>query len=81
MNRYVPRGELKKSAYHATRGAEYRGQLVPFGKTVMAHRITRANEKAWVRVTFVGKHETDDTNLVATDFGHHQLPHDKETHR
>ena len=69
MNRYVPRGVLKKSAYYATRGAEYRGQLVPFGETVMAHWITRANQKAWVRGTFVGKHETDDTNLVATDLG------------
>ena len=69
MNRYVPRGVLKKSAYYATRGTEYRGQLVRFGETVMAHWTTRANQKAWVRSTFVGKHETDDTNLVATDLG------------
>ena len=39
MNRYVPRGVLKKSAYYANRGAEYRGQLVPFGETVMAHTL------------------------------------------
>ena len=51
MNRYVPRGVLKKSAYYATRGSEYRGQLVPFGETVMAHWITRANQKAWIRVS------------------------------
>ena len=52
-----------------THGAEYRGQLVPFGETVMAHWLTRSSQKVWVRGVFVGKHETDDTYLVATEWG------------
>jgi hypothetical protein len=72
INRYRGRGPLKHTAHYATRGFEYKGALVTFGEGVLALWVTGRGakpQKTWVRGVFVGKHDTDDTFLVATELG------------
>ena len=63
--------QTRTTPYHVIAGAEYHGEIVPFGETVMA-KLPKVKEKQaprWVKGTYCGKTTTSDEHLVMTEVG------------
>ena len=60
LNRFHKSAATGRTAYEAMAGAPHRGELVPFGSTIMAKRLRprRKGDRLWTSGVFLGKTES-----------------------